>query len=185
MIEQLIKLTQWVNHRLNVQEKNQMVIEYKIKRLDIVKAYFYNLRHSRRSQMIIFGMAALLVLYSMFLNYRRYGKVGFSDFFFAILFGLVFICAVPALSFLTAKTQKRTLSISQEGIETKIGSQTGKIPWKAVDRVVATEDHIFIVGKNANAFTIPSSAFANPELRNQFIELASQYHGSLKTPSGK
>jgi hypothetical protein len=44
---------------------------------------------------------------------------------------------LPAVSFLTAKTKKRTLSINQEGIETKIGSKEGKIPWQAVENIVA------------------------------------------------
>jgi hypothetical protein len=157
-----------------------MVIEYQIKRFDLVKAYFYNLRHSRRTQLIIFGIATLIALYPLFLSYFLDGNLIINDFIIAFLFGLAFILAIPALSFLTAKTQKRTLFISQEGIETKIGSQEGKISWKAVNSVVATKDRIIIVGKNANAFTIPSSAFANTDLRNKFIELANQYHNNSK-----
>jgi hypothetical protein len=158
-----------------------MVIEYQLKRIDIVKAYFYSLRHSRRTQLIIFGIATLIALYSLFLRYLIHGNLSLYDFMIAFLFGLVFILALPAISFLTAKKQKRTLSISQEGIETKIGSQAGIIPWKAVNSVVATKDFVLITGKNANAFTIPSSAFASPDLRIKFIELANQYHDHPKS----
>ena len=152
-----------------------MVIEYQIKRFDLVKSYFYNLRHSRRTQLIVFGVAALLVLISLFQSYSYQGKLTLGDLIYALLSGLGLILAIPVLSFLTAKTQRRTLSINQEGIETKIGSQQGKILWKAVDSVVSTQDRVFITGKNANTFTIPASAFSSSELRGQFVDLATQY----------
>ena len=116
----------------------EMVIEYQIKRFDLVKTYFYNLSHSRRTQLIVFGLDALVILISLYRSYHNHGALLFSDWVAAILVGIGLILGVPALSFLTAKTQKRTLSINQEGIETKIGSQEGKIAWKAVDSVVAT-----------------------------------------------
>ena len=157
-----------------------MVIEYQIKRLDMVKAYFHNLRHSRRTQVIMFSVAIISALLSLFIRYLTDGNLEAFDFIYAICFGLFLILLVPVISYLTAKTQKRTLSINQEGIETKIGTQGGKIPWQAVDSIATTEDHIFITGRNANAFTIPASAFANPDLRNQFIEFARQYLSNSK-----
>ena len=157
-----------------------MVVEYQIKRFDLVKSYFYNLRHSRRTQIIVFGAAALYILLFLFLRFRNDYKLVFSDFIAAFLWALCLILLIPAVNFLTAKTKKRILSINQEGIETKIGSKEGKIPWQAVDSVVTTKDRIFIIGKNANTFTIPSNAFASDELRNKFIELATQYHDNIK-----
>ena len=160
-----------------------MIIEYQIKRFDLVKSYFYNLRHSRRTQKIVFGAAALYIILFLFLRSRNDYKLVFSDFIVAFLWGLCIILLIPAVNFLTAKTKKRILSIDQAGIETKIGSKEGKIPWKAVDSIVATKDHIFITGKNANTFTIPPNAFANDELRNKFIQLATQYLGDTKNIS--
>jgi hypothetical protein len=157
-----------------------MVIEYQIKRFDLVQSYFYNLRHSRRTQLIIFGATTFFVLFSLFRSYGRQGNLGLYDFIVSFLLGLGVILCIPVLSFLTAKTQKRTLAINQEGIETKIGSQEGKISWTAVDSVVATKDRIFITGKNANTFTIPARAFANDDLREKFIELATQYLNNSK-----
>ena len=157
-----------------------MIIEYQIKRFDLVKSYFYNLRHSRKTQLIVFGVAGFEILYSLFLNYRNHGNLVLNDFIISFLWGLGLILILPAVSFLTAKTKKRTLSINQEGIETKIGSKEGKIPWQAVENIVAMNDRILITGKNANAFSIPSNAFASDDLRNKFIELATQYHNKIK-----
>ncbi len=157
-----------------------MVIEYQIKRFDLVKSYFYNLAHSKRTQFIIFGLTVLMIVISLLRSYRNHGNLTLSDFIAALLSGLGLILVIPVLSFLTAETQKRTLSITQEGIETKIGTRKGTILWKAIDSVVSTEDRIFITGKNANTFTIPSSAFSSDELRNKFFELATQYHENSK-----
>jgi hypothetical protein len=162
-----------------------MVIEYQIKRFDPVKSYFYNLRHSRRTQVIIFGAAAIVVVISLLLRSRNPTPLALSDFIASFLFGLGLILFVPLYSYLTAKTQVRTLSIGQEGIETKIGPYAGKIPWTAVDSIVATQDRIFITGKAGNTFTIPSGAFATGAMRDQFINLATQYHGSANTRQPK
>jgi len=110
-------------------------------------------------------------------------KLVFYDFIAAFFWALCLILLIPAVGFLTAKTKKRILSINQEGIETRIGSKEGKIPWQAVDSVVATKDRIFITGKNANTFTIPLNAFTSDDLRNKFIELATQYLGDTKNIS--
>lgn len=157
-----------------------MIIEYRIKRFNLVKTFFYNLLHSRRTQIIIFGVAALVILYALFVQYRSHGNLVLSDFLVALLWGVLYILAIPVFSFLTAKTQKRTLSIDKDYIETKIGSQEGRISWKSVESIAVTNDRIFITGKNTNFFSIPLNAFATPELRNNFIALATRYHANLK-----
>jgi hypothetical protein len=72
-----------------------MFIEYQIKRFDLVKAYFYNLQHSQRTRLIIFGAAFLLFVYDLFLRYRSYSHLVLNDFIVAVLFAIGFILAVP------------------------------------------------------------------------------------------
>jgi len=153
-----------------------MDIEYQIKRIDLVKAYFYNLLHSPRTRLIVFGAALLYFVFHLFLRYRSQSNLAPNDLVVATLLAIAFILVIPAISFITAKTQKRTLSINAEGIETKIGAKEGKIPWNGVDSITATQDRILITGKNANAFTIPVSAFKDSKQRQRFLELANQYH---------
>lgn len=149
-----------------------MLIEYRIKRFDLVKFFFYNLRHSRKMQQFVFGASTIIAVYTLFTRYRFNSHLTLSDFFISLVIVLVFIIVIPAISFVTAKTQKRKLFITPEGIETQIGFQSGKIAWDNVDSIVATHDSIFITSKNANGFTIPSRAFKSGELRDKFIELA-------------
>ena len=115
-----------------------MVIEYQIKRFDLVRAFFYNLQHSRRTRLIMLGGAILFFAYSLFVRYRMDGRLVLYDFVLSFLVTIGLILAVPAYFFITAKTQKRILSINPEGIETKIGSKEGKILWKAVDSIAST-----------------------------------------------
>ena len=152
-----------------------MVIEYQIKRIDLVKAYFFNLKNSPKTRLIVLSLAFLFLAYYLFMRYSIKGNLNLNDFAVAILFALIIIMGIPVISFITAKTQKRVLSINDEGIKTRIGKQEGKILWKTVDSIKTTQDRILITGRNANAFTIPASAFNDSEHRQQFIDLANQY----------
>src|SRR5580765_4594621 len=140
-----------------------MIIEYQIKRIDIVKVYFYNLRHSSRTQLIIFGAAIFIVLERLIIRHNSVGNLNVSDYLTALIWGFAVILFVPAANFIFAKTQKRTLSIDQQGIETRIGTKEGTIPWTAVDKIADANERIIITGKNANTFTIPMNAFISNE----------------------
>ena len=115
-----------------------MVIEYQIKRFDLVRALYFNLQQSKRTRLIFIGGAILFFAYSLFFRYRNYGQLVFYDFVLASLYTIGLILAVPAYFYITANTQKRILSINPEGIETKIGSKEDKVLWKAVDRIAST-----------------------------------------------
>lgn len=67
------------------------------------------------------------------------------------------------------KRELRTLTISSETISTQIGEKSGAIPWSKVAKVSSTADHVFIVGRNHNVFTIPVSAFEGKTERQRFI----------------
>jgi hypothetical protein len=152
-----------------------MVIEYQIKRMDLARIIFYNLQHSRRTKWTVIGGGTLFFAYSLFLRNSINGQLVFYDFILSFLVTIGLILAVPVFFILTARTQKRILSINPEGIELKIGSREDKAPWNAVDRIEATQERILITGKNVNSFSIPASAFKGSEQRQSFMDLATQY----------
>ena len=155
-----------------------MTIEYQIKRMDIVRAYFYNLRHSRRTQTIVFGMGALLVGYELFLAYDFRGQLTPVDYVVALFAGLsIIFIFLPVFNFIFAKTPKRILTANPEGIETTIGNKSGKIAWRSVAQIISEPQRIIIIGKNANAFIIPARAFNNAEQQKEFDALVKQYIG--------
>ena len=152
-----------------------MIIEYQIKRIDVVKAYFYNLRYSSRTQLIVFGFAIFIALQILFVRRFSSDSLNVSDYITALVYAIGATLLLPVISFVTAKTQKRSMSIDQQGIETQIGSKKGEIPWTAIAKVTESNDRIVITGKNANAFTIPASAFLNKEKQTEFFNLAKNY----------
>ena len=81
-----------------------MVIEYQIKRTDPVRAFFYNLQHSKRTRFIILGGGSLFFAYSLYFRYRIDGGLVLYDFGLAFLFAIGLVLAVPLLFYLTAKT---------------------------------------------------------------------------------
>jgi hypothetical protein len=78
------------------------------------------------------------------------------------------------------KTDERTLTISQQGIWTQIGSQQGDMAWSTVIFVAPANDHLLIVRTNGNAFFIPSRAFADGDEQAQFVRQAEHWR-SLKS----
>ena len=157
-----------------------MVIEYQIRRIDVVKAYFYNLRHSSRTQLIIFGFAIFVVLQHLVFGRSSSTGLSISDYATALIYGIVAVLLIPAIGFVLAKTQRRILSINQQGIETRIGAKEGKIPWTTVENVTEVNDRIIITGKNANVFTIPINAFSTKEQRTEFLNLTKRYQSNSK-----
>lgn len=69
---------------------------------------------------------------------------------------------MPLWLFLRGKTSERTLTVSQNGISTQIGSMKGEIPWSKVKLVAKAHEHVLIVGASGNAFFIPGRAFEGP-----------------------
>ncbi len=74
-----------------------MVIEYQIKRIDPVRAFFYNLQHSRRTSLSSWAVHAcfLLTVY-IFVIAFMVGLV-FYDFVLAFLFAIGLVLAIPVL----------------------------------------------------------------------------------------
>lgn len=158
-----------------------MVIEYKVSRKDMAQAYFYNLQHSARMQRLIILAALLIAGFVLFNRYLIHkGALNSGDIFTAILYAVILLVAHPILVIVFAKTQKRVLSVNQDGIETQIGSQAGKVRWAAVDSIVTTNELVIITGKNANVFSIPRRAFSDEQQRDEFIQLAQRFQVAAK-----
>jgi photosystem II stability/assembly factor-like uncharacterized protein len=75
------------------------------------------------------------------------------------------------------------LTLTPAGIETKIGSKAGTVAWGEVEGVMATPERVYITGKNANAFTLPGSAFSSDEGQTRFVELANRYLEQASRPA--
>lgn len=161
-----------------------MEIEYRIARLDIAKAYFFNLRHSLPVRLRTFGVAAFLAALFLFFRYRAtHGQIGGADILAALGWGVLYIFLLPALGMLFAREGKRTMSINPDGVEIRMGSMSVKIAWTATESIAETGDLVLITGKNGNVFTVPYGAFASQEQRTEFTKLAGRLHSEANNPS--
>src|SRR5437588_1071185 len=73
----------------------------------------------------------------------------------------------PQLMF---KSQLRTLTVNDEGIQTTIGRRSGKRKWPEIGSIEDTPEDIIIINrKTYNAFLVPTRAFQNEKDRNTFL----------------
>jgi len=146
-----------------------MTIEYALTRSEIVTGYFRSLLASPRFLATILAYALLLsgiVLTSTGAFSRSFSLTDAAN---AALVALGFVLLLPALLFIRAKTSLRTLTISPEGISTRIGLRNGQLLWKKVKVIKETASFILVSGTGGNAFFIPERAFSEPEDKSKFV----------------
>ena len=160
-----------------------MKIEFKIRYLEVIKAYFYNLRHSRRTQNTLLGAVVLIAIFVLWMTYRTQGFLAPLDYVTALLTGLSLLILIPAASVFASISQKRIITISPQGIVTNTIGPTAKMAWKTIESILATDDLILITSKNVNVLSIPARAFESNKQRKEFIFLANQYFKSAKNKS--
>ena len=85
-------------------------------------------------------------------------------------------CFVIAMVFIRGKKEERTVSVSENGITTQIGSIVAELPWTKVKEVKDSGTYILIVGRGGNSFFVPSRAFRGSEQRNQFLSEVRRWH---------
>lgn len=119
--------------------------------------------------------AILLGTWSITLAYLFQRKIGKGDVITALAFAVAFPLLMPYIAKLRTKKDKRTLLIDSTGIHTRIGAKKGDIPWSRIADLFATEEHIFILGRSLNGFSIPRDAFRDASERDVFIQLCRDY----------
>lgn len=71
----------------------------------------------------------------------------------------------------------RVLMIDADGLTTEVASGQWQGKWSDVRDIVATEDFVFLLGRGINAVSIPVSAFADADERDEFVRRARTYSG--------
>ncbi len=152
-----------------------MTIKYALTRAEIVR--FFLLALSKSPRLLIVVLIASLWPGLVFL-----GTIGALSRSLTVTDARVaFECTIGAFCFivlwiyLRGKTDERTLSVSEPGISTAIGSLTGQVPWKKVRTVSGMGRYVLIVRSNGNAFFIPSRAFSGPDQQAEFIAECSRW----------
>jgi hypothetical protein len=152
-----------------------MTIRYSLTRAEIVRLFFVSLAESPR----VLTIVLLFSLSSGALSFVSVFGAGRAlttrDWLVAIVWSITMFCFVIAMVFVRGKTEERTLSVSEHGISTQIGTIDAQLPWTKVKEVKDSGAYILIVGKTGNSFFVPSRAFHDREQRRQFLAQVTQW----------
>lgn len=153
-----------------VTAENQITIEYALTRSEVARAYLQAVRQLpeyRRRVIMVAAVCAIAPMFFRILTTHHFGgpEILSAAIVFAVIMGLL-----PIGLFLGAKTDKRTLTISPDGISTSIGTKSARIPWKSVKIVKDSGTFILVARTNGNAFFIPDRAFVSADDRAGFLE---------------
>jgi hypothetical protein len=154
---------------MHFSQGDSITINYALRRTEIVRSFFGNLRTSPKFLAIILLYSAGLGVSSLAFRGAFSRSFTVDDLMTAITFALGFFVFMPGWLFIRAKTEKRTMTLSPAGISTEIGARRGHVSWSNVACVTHTSRHIFIIGSAGNAFFIPARAFREPDLKAEFM----------------
>jgi len=157
-----------------------MMIEYYPPRKNPFQAFVLSLKSSAKARFWL--ILAILVLEGFyFYNVLAITHRTIQIYDLVIALGIVFVFPgyIYLMFTLRLRGQKRTLSISPEGLYTVIGGHAFQIPWAEIDSILPAEDLVTINGKSGDELYVPRSAFKDDQQRSEFIGLVSGYiHGA-------
>jgi hypothetical protein len=151
-----------------------MEIKYKTTKNEVF--YFYKKRWKEK----LWRFHIVIFLCSTFVVYNQFTHTQFSNstkIIIASFFGLLILSIMPLIPLIFHKKDERSLLVTDDGIETTIGTRHGVIPWNKIAHLEKTEEYIYITGKNQNGFIIPNSAFNTKNDKSLFFNKINKYIG--------
>jgi hypothetical protein len=123
-------------------------------------------------------MVFLAVSVTVGLYFKGSGMLWPAFIMLGLAFGVLAILWLPIYPLLMFKSQNRTLEIDDSGISTTIGRRSARRSWDDVLSVSEGDKSIVILGRNGNAFIVPSRAFGSIEERQRFLSYAQNAVGA-------
>jgi hypothetical protein len=79
---------------------------------------------------------------------------------------------------------ERHLRIAPESLThaTEFGMET--LPWKAIEKIALSADHVFLFSSSTAAYIVPQDAFATGADFEEFVQLARRYHKRVTEQGG-
>jgi hypothetical protein len=152
-----------------------MTIKYALTRVEIVRFFLQGLVKSPRLLVIILVFSLWPGFFSLEMKGAFSRPLTVSDANIAFAWAIGTFCFIVLGIFIRGKTDERTLSVSEQGLSTEIGSLKMQIERSKVKSVADAGSCVLIVRANGNAFTIPSRAFSGPDQQAHFIAECSRW----------
>ena len=153
---------------------SQITIKYSLTRMEIVGSFLRSLPKSPRMLFIVVGSSAIVGFGSLAID-ASYRRLTSGDVLDAGGMALAAFCFFVLLVFVQAKTRERTLTVSEEGIATWIGSMRATIPWTKIAAVKGVGRHVLIMRSTGNSFLVPMRAFEGTDQYTQFLEVTERW----------
>jgi YcxB-like protein len=155
-----------------------MTLKYALTRLEILRFFLMSLALSPRLLITVVTLCLFPGIVRLSVQGFMLPSVTVSD-----LIGDCYwtLWAFPLLLFLITvrgKTSERTLTVSEEGISTSIGSLKGQVSWSKIKTVRETTDYVLIARSSGNAFFVPERAFSGPGQKAQFLSDISRWRNA-------
>jgi hypothetical protein len=158
-----------------------MTVRYSLSRRDVAIGYLYGLKYSStfRRQMVL--MATGIGAISVVRSYLQRGVLQRADLLIGAMWAVALLVIMPIWLALRAKTEERVLDIAPDGVRTSIGERSAVLPWSTIAFVHDARSFVVIARKNANAFFVPSRAFADDQARKRFVTDAETWSLQMRT----
>jgi YcxB-like protein len=147
-------------------EEHFLTVEYALTRREIFRSFLHSVAASPRFRNTILLYSAALFVSVLLLHMAIARSLTLEDVITAAIVSVFFI---PLWTSIRGKTATRTLTVSADGISTKIGELEGQVPWNKIKVITDTPQFVLIGRTNGNAFFIPNRAFSGPEHRLRFL----------------
>ena len=152
------------------EDKTQSLsIEYALTRGEIFRAFLQSAAGSPRYLLTIILNSVTFGVITLLFRAAPLARLTMRDAISALTWTLGLLLLMPLWIFIRAKTDRRTLTISRDGITTEIGRHNGKVPWPKVKIITETPRFVLIARTNGNAFFIPDRAFSGVDQRQHFV----------------
>ena len=165
-------------------EQDSLTIEYALSRREIFRSVMRSMTGSPKflGTILLYSVAIGIMILLIRASILR--SLTMKDAIQATAWALGFLIFIPIWSTIRAKTAKRTLTVSKDGVSTEIGRIKGHVSWDKIRVVEDTPHFVLIARANGNAFFIPHRAFHGPDQRGHFVtEIRGWLHADTKQPS--
>jgi YcxB-like protein len=150
-----------------------MTLEYALTRAEVARGFVVSLRKSPKFRRTILMYAIAVGVFYLLMRGLQL-PLSIRDVLGASAWAIGLLLFMPIWLFIRAKTGRRLLVTSTEGIYTEIGKIHGEIPWRKIRTATHAGRFVLITRKGGNSFFIPNRAFSSPAQRDEFLR---EVHG--------
>ncbi len=179
-----------------------MVIEYELTKEDVLALSIYHSEHQPHAQRtrLIRRIAGSLFIVGIILTTMTIARKSATEWTPMSLLSFLIVCIAftliifqPAIikrwliRIAVAKADregrfklslgKQELTLTPEALIWKTPISESKTSWSAVEKIVETEQHVFIYTSAVAALVVPQRAFPDESAYREFVETARRFHG--------